>query len=787
MRYPMKRVGLWGGIVLVGAGTMGWTDFSSGVGHTAARRATAAFGKAEVHRTPAPALPPCVPNTALDWMATLPADPGYQQINPPDCSELSYRTPTFNWPWVYGLSHELTWTDGAGRTRTVTTPANVNWYIPDTPLSPGRYSWTVRTSTNKLSAKRQFTILPTADHFDVPSPDEMVARAIATPHPRAFPRGAEKDALMAAIVGPRAAGIKLMANRATTRATQPLPAEPPLGSYHGTTQAITFAEEAAVLEALLVWKLLGRDDIRLDAKRRVNHLLTWNPDGATSHINHDQANRAIVWALTNYYDWAYPSLNPTERSQLLAMIKTRTQSAGTEPRILESLRNITKYPYDSHGFDAVARLASIGTMLAGDLPEANQWLKFAAPIYFNLHCPWGNEDGGYANGTNYGTWQAAHIINWQILRWVLGVDVRQKDWSKSYGKYIAYFLPKGAPSHLFGDGAEHSNGPIQIYGRAYVNHMRDPFYRWWANQFPVSSHVLEIFSPGDNNGPAFVPVDMGPSAHFKNIGWAAMHSSLTDPSRTSVYFKSSWYGSFSHSHADQNSFVLDSKGKRLLIDSGYYDDYNSPHWRGWYKLTKAHNAITFDGGQGQSISGSSTGDIDAKGNITQFNNDSPILDLVTGDATQSYKGSVTKAIRSMAYLRDANVVVVFDALASSAPRTWEWNLHSFNDMTVVSSPSQVQISTGTASVCVDMYSPSSYSFSKNNSFSVDPSPATDFPNQWHGRFSYNTPSLQGSFAAVLRVDCTPHTVSVAPSGADSWNILVDGVSLTFDGTTVRRD
>lgn len=784
--FLKMRRSIWVPLLLLILGSLPiQADFSTGLGHAAARRAASAFGKATSQRAATPALPPCIPAKGDDWINTFPT-PTYVQANPADCAELSYRTPTYNWPYLSGVSYQLTTTDPFGRTKTVSVPAGTNWYTSDSPLTPGRYSWSVKTSTNKTSLTRQFTILSEASGFFVPSPDEMVSRAIAVPHPRGFPRGTEKDALMAAIVGPRAAQMTNMLNRSRGQIGKSLPPEPPVGSYHGDVQNVTFAEEKIIKEALLCWKTLGRDDLLAEATRRVDHLLTWDPDGATSHENHDQANRAIVWALTNYYDWNFSALNAAKRAEILSNIKTRVQAAGTETRMFESLKNLSKYPYDSHGFATASRLSAIAAMLAGDLPEANVWLKSIAPVYINLHCPWGGEEGGFANGTSYGVWQSDDISNWQVLRWTIGVDLTQKGWSKSHGKFLAYFLPNGSPSHLFGDGAELTNSPVQSYGRAYVNHMDDPFYRWYANQFPMSSHILEMFSPANLTGAAFLPADMGPSILFSDIGWTAMHSSLTDTQRTSVYFKSSWYGSFSHSQADQNSFVLDSKGKRLLIDSGYYDDYASPHWTNWYKLTKAHNAITYDGGQGQSIAGHSNGDIDAKGKITQFDNSNPILDMVTGDATQAFKGALSKNIRSLAYLRSSDVVVVFDAVTSSAPRTWEWNLHSFNDMTVVS-PTQVQITTGTASVCVDLYSPAGFNFSKNNIFSVDPSPASSYANQWHGRFSYDSPALQGSFAAVLRLNCTPHTVSVTPTGTDSWTAIIDGVTLSFDGTSVRRD
>ena len=40
-----------------------------------------------------------------------------------------------------------------------------------------------------------------------------------------------------------------------------------------------------------------------------------------------------------------------------------------------------------------------------------------------------------------------------------------------------------------------------------------------------------------------------------------MHSSLSDPNRLSIFFKSSPYGSYNHSHADQNSFVIHHRGR----------------------------------------------------------------------------------------------------------------------------------------------------------------------------------------------------------------------------------
>jgi hypothetical protein len=58
---------------------------------------------------------------------------------------------------------------------------------------------------------------------------------------------------------------------------------------------------------------------------------------------------------------------------------------------------------------------------------------------------------------------------------------------------------------------------------------------------------------------------------------------------------SSRFGSFSHSHADQNTFQLNAYGRALVIDSGYYPWYGSPHDHLWTRLTKAHHGILVNG------------------------------------------------------------------------------------------------------------------------------------------------------------------------------------------------
>ena len=66
------------------------------------------------------------------------------------------------------------------------------------------------------------------------------------------------------------------------------------------------------------------------------------------------------------------------------------------------------------------------------------------------------------------------------------------------------------------------------------------------------------------------------------------------------------------------------------------------------------------------------------GAITQFESGAG-YDLVSGDATAAYGGALTRARRSLVYLRPYNVLV-YDTLASDTPRTFEWNIHALNRM-----------------------------------------------------------------------------------------------------------
>ncbi len=228
--------------------------------------------------------------------------------------------------------------------------------------------------------------------------------------------------------------------------------------------------------------------------------------------------------------------------------------------------------------------------------------------------------------------------------------------------------------------------------------------------------------------------------------------------------------------------MIHQRGRRLAIASGYYDDYGTQHWREWYKQTRATNAITFDGGQGQGMN-----DKALAGEVTRFESGNG-FDYAIGRAERAYDGKLTKAQRAIVYLRP-DTVVVHDLLAASAPHTWEWNIHAVNRMTVVA-PNRVALRNAPAQMCVEMVSGPEVQFSQTDQFTVRPSSGA---NQWHGTFATVAKSNAAEFVAVMRIgsDCTAKPREGAPVSArrsgDAMEVNVDGRVVRFaaDAVTVK--
>lgn len=702
------------------------------------------------------------------------SDPTLAPVHPADCSTTTQSPPEFVWPPQDGKNTytlQLTHPDGRTESRATST----NWVLWDRALAAGTYTWRLKVAgvTNETSRPRKFTITADAVPFVVPTGDKLVQQARAATRPRTW--SADPTHPLAAVRAKRAAAWGDLVNEVENKMPAPVQPEPAATSI-GSNYEDTVAEQKRTLGAALAYAVTREARFGRDAKRRLLAQARWSATGPLSYANNDMGNRTVAWTLALGYDWMHDALAPAERAEILAAIRARTQ-----PMYADVIPRLAGYPYDSHGNVTLAIVAAIAALTVGDIPEADTWLRETLPVAVIWTSPWGDQDGGFANGTAQMFWDTgSNLPAWYVLRNAAGVDLARKEWVRNHARFMAYFSPPGAPAGNFGDGQELELGELSSrISKALARFVQDPFARWYARatKGEDASRIELMLSPAVDLGNAPVPDHAPNGAAFPSVGWVAMHSRLADPQRTSVYFKSSPYGSYNHAHADQNGFVIDHKGVRLATSTGYYDGYKTPHWTQWYKQTRAANAITFDGGQGQGVNGR-----EFAGEIAQFQS-TPRYDVAIGRADKAYGGALTKATRTMVYLRP-NVVIVRDELASANPRTWEWNIHAAQRMEVRGDRA-IRIRNGREQMCLELLSGPAARFDQNDRFDAPPS-GKDTPNQWHGRFTSVEKSKTAEFVVMMRIgsDCRPDAAK-AVKAQDGWRVQVDGTTVALGGERVQ--
>jgi hypothetical protein len=251
--------------------------------------------------------------------------------------------------------------------------------------------------------------------------------------------------------------------------------------------------------------------------------------------------------------------------------------------------------------------------------------------------------------------------------------------------------------------------------------------------------------------------------------------------------RSSPFGSLSHGHADQNAFVVEAFGEALAIASGYYPWYSSPHHHKWTRQTKAKNAITFEGGQGQVARR-----WDASGRIARFVRGER-FDYALGDATAAYRGRLSQCLRHVVHVRPGTFVIV-DQVAAPKPVTFEWWLHALEEMEVEPGKRQVLIRRGDARLLATFIEPQALDFAQTDQF--DPPPESTYkrrrpyPNQWHLTASTKGKSKEAVFFTVLQphradADLPPlrrvagnGTIGIAcKADGETWTVLfgTDGI------------
>lgn len=639
-------------------------------------------------------------------------------FTPPDKYVSQQNPPTYKWKYVSNAKfYELQISTDREFTNVVKKYENINtnyFSAPDT-LAPGEtYYWRVRYFTGSgvshWTEARRFRVSPDAYEYTFPGVEEVLKR-VPKSHPRILTTPENADEFRALKdtkpVAKRVAdywigqangyiseyakgeeGMFSMKEPVFEDAGDDLSY---LGKYRNEAQRLT----EHMYRTAFVYLLTGDEKYSTLAKEMLLSLSSWcmkddgngnmvyDPNGHSSYTNQDQVHRYITYRSAMAYDWLYDALSESERKTVRNMISERTKVMA------HLLSNLKANPYDSHGWTAFGFIGIIAVATYGEIPEAESWLRTIIPAYSAMLPPWGYQDGGWSQGTDYWQYSTCDAQEFMdVLAQAEILDLYKTAYIQNEYLWTLYAYPAGS----YGSFGDQSNRALTGYyavqsltNEIYYN--GNPTAKWVLESLGgTTSNVIDNYYTGNIESLESCEPEEYPLSHeFNDIGWVVMTNDLMNEDRIQMTFKSSPYGSFNHSHPDQNAFIIQAFGENLANKSGYYDWYHSDHDNHITRPTFSHNTITVDGGKGQRDD-----DFTAKGQMLQFVTHQS-FDSATGDATDAYKGNtgltssnyykgngaLDKFVRDIIYVRPGVFVVIDDLdAAGNDSSVFEWWLNA---------------------------------------------------------------------------------------------------------------
>ena len=285
-------------------------------------------------------------------------------------------------------------------------------------------------------------------------------------------------------------------------------------------------------------------------------------------------------------------------------------------------------------------------------------------------------EGDWAEGPGYWLGTLGHGVKFGVgLRRATGgaVDLFEHPALRITGDYIVHVTEPDGQIYNFNDNGI-SLGPSLDYLLllAKLNRRGD-----WARTARASDHAtVERLIWDDPSLPDAIPVQT--SRSYPTTGVVTMRSGW-DGDATFVGLKSG-SSAVGHSQLDANSFVVSSRGERLLIDEGiwpyghdlgFFDSDGGKRWNFDGNGTIGHNTLMVDG-EGQRYGA------DYPGRIVSFDAGRDV-DVAVADAAAAYAGRLKRYLRTLAFLKP-DVALVWDRVSSEEPRLFEWLFHHRADV-----------------------------------------------------------------------------------------------------------
>lgn len=643
-----------------------------------------------------------------------------------------------------------------------------NMFNPHQVLNAGTWYWRYRLKARNgepgaWSAPIEFKVSGTEKQFVTPK-YEVFFKNMSTTHPRLHPYVDDKLAAARKQIT-RIDGYKNMINDADKKVAVDVEAmaDPFADNNNGQVWLVSqYLHTAYLLTTGLNNAELKEKNPQYKAKMlsTVRTLLN-KPIPSDISDNFKLSNAALSFMPA--YDLFYDELTADERTKIEKILYTIVNkffpwSFGVEENHI----------FDNHFWQKNMRTYLQIAYLLADKPS--QYPK-VLPIMEYLYELWTarapamgyNRDGGWENGTKYFGDNVETLSYIPLLFGkITGFDFFQHPWYDNAGKTIIYTWPPTSKSLGFGDGVEWYDTPTRqrVAFADFLARQKDDVYAgWYATQQAKALRNdpdlrLYRMCNFDKKVATALPEDMPKMIWLQDMGEVLMHSDLNNSANDfSMSFRSSTFGSGSHTLADQNSFNLLYKGDYVYHNTGYYINFSGKHNLLSYRHTRAHNSILVNG-IGQPFSTTGYGDV-----VRAMGGDH--IAYCLGDASHAYNGiseddmwidafkkagiaqtpeygfgkTPLKKYRRHMLMLYPNILVIYDELEATEATRWDWLLHSDTKFSIDNTAHTLTTS-NTAKGFVartQLFSNDAMSLSQTDQFFCDPDGGvtSKYKRQWH--------------------------------------------------------
>jgi hypothetical protein len=500
----------------------------------------------------------------------------------------------------------------------------------------------------------------------------------------------------------------------------------------------------------LAWLATGNEEYARAACKRLVSISKWDPKGSSYLGHNDEAHMSVIWHGANACDFVWDQFTEEERALVIEQYRQRGEITYEHMHDL-GLYGITRF--DSHAGREIVFLAHIALVFHEHIPEAKKWLNWLRPVLCGLWPSWAGDDGGWAQGPSYGlAYVTIMTMFCSALKRGAGIDLYQRPFWGNHARWRQWIVPPYIEWLGFGDHSERwsdswLNGAdlVALIGHetgtsefdAYVAELREEARLMdTPDERKMPGVSTQLFTAPEGDAASERVSDGHMLRVFPAVGWAAIRADVKDRERDiAMVFRSSPFGSVSHSHANNNDFILHVGGRVMAMPSGYYSGYASDHHAHWVWHTKSHNCVTLSDAPQLMRSHDSLGAVE-----NAFEDER--LTYFRGTADKSYADRADRCRRHVIFVKEQQYFVMVDEFVAKPgiASGLQWNLHSWNEYEVNEERRLFQVRRG------DSVLRGHFMHHKNGFFSLsegwDPPPMKGKDHaQWHQQYHLRfTPS-----------------------------------------------